>query len=37
MQILKIALSVFRESGYNATSMNQIASECGFTKAVLYP
>lgn len=35
-EILKIALSVFREHGYNTTSMDQIALECGFTKAVLY-
>ena len=35
-EILKIALSAFNESGYNATSMDQIASKCGFTKAVLY-
>lgn len=35
-EILKMALSVFRENGYDATSMDQIALECGFTKAVLY-
>jgi len=34
--ILKIALSVFTQNGYDATSMDKIASECGFTKAVLY-
>ncbi|MDP4147650.1 MAG: TetR/AcrR family transcriptional regulator [Bacillota bacterium] len=35
-EILKTALSVFRVNGYSATSMDQIASKCGFTKAVLY-
>ncbi len=35
-EILQIALSIFRLNGYSATSMEQIASECGFTKAVLY-
>lgn len=35
-EILKMALSVFTQNGYNATSMDKIASECGFTKAVLY-
>ena len=34
--ILKMALSAFKENGYTATSMDQIASKCGFTKAVLY-
>lgn len=34
--ILKTALSVFKRKGYNLTSMDDIASECGFTKAVLY-
>jgi len=35
-KILKTALSVFRQNGYSAASMSKIASECGFTKAVLY-
>lgn len=35
-KILKTALSVFMENGYDSTSMQQIASKCGFAKAVLY-
>lgn len=36
MQIIKKALEVFGRNGYNAASMDSIAAECGFTKAVLY-
>lgn len=35
-KILKIALLIFMENGYDSTSMQQIASKCGFAKAVLY-
>ncbi|MBC2580163.1 TetR/AcrR family transcriptional regulator [Clostridium sp. DJ247] len=35
-EILKVALSLFGKNGYNATSMETIASACGFSKAVLY-
>lgn len=35
-EILKIALSEFGKHGYNATSMDSIASACRFSKAVLY-
>lgn len=35
-KILKVALNLFGENGYNATSMETIASACGFSKAVLY-
>lgn len=36
LKILKVALSLFGENGYNATSMETIASACGFSKAILY-
>lgn len=36
LEILKVALSMFGINGYNATSMEAIASACGFSKAVLY-
>jgi len=35
-EILKVALNIFGMNGYNATSMETIASACGFSKAVLY-
>lgn len=35
-EIILKALQVFGNNGYSATSMDNIASECGFTKAVLY-
>lgn len=36
LEILKTALSIFGINGYSATSMEVIASACGFSKAVLY-
>ncbi|EKQ51569.1 MULTISPECIES: TetR/AcrR family transcriptional regulator [unclassified Clostridium] len=36
LEILRVALSMFGINGYNATSMEAIASACGFSKAVLY-
>ncbi|NRY61538.1 TetR/AcrR family transcriptional regulator [Clostridium beijerinckii] len=35
-EILKIALSLLSRNGYSDTSMNQIALECGYSKAILY-
>lgn len=35
-EIVWKALDIFGRNGYSATSMDTIASECGFTKAVLY-
>lgn len=35
-EIVLKALEIFGQNGYNATSMDKIASQCGFTKAVLY-
>lgn len=36
LKILKVSLSMFGINGYNATSMEAIASACGFSKSVLY-
>lgn len=35
-EILTIAARIFRQKGYNATSMNDLANECGLFKGSLY-
>ena len=35
-EILTIAARIFRQKGYNATSMNDLAKECGLFKGSLY-
>lgn len=34
--ILKVALRLFGENGYDSTTMEAVADSCGFSKAVLY-